>query len=85
MSNYSILYAKEAFRDIGLLPPKQVAKFKKILEEVISKKPKLGKRLKGDMQGYYSLRLSIKDRILYSTDDEKKIIYVRRVRTHYGD
>jgi len=37
------------------------------------------------LKGNYSLRLNIYDRIIYSVSEEKKIVYIKRARTHYGD
>jgi addiction module RelE/StbE family toxin len=85
MSVYKLLYDNEALKDIKRLSPRRMGKFKQILEEVISTNPYLGKKLKGDMQKYYSYRLSLKDRILYRIDDKRKIIIILRARTHYGD
>ncbi len=47
--------------------------------------PHQGKRLVGDLEGFYSLRLTFKDRIVYSVDEGAHTIYVHRARTHYGD
>ena len=58
---------------------------KDILTEVLDAAPYEGKRLLGDLEGNFSLRLNIKDRILYSIDEKKKVVYIKRARTHYGD
>jgi Txe/YoeB family toxin of Txe-Axe toxin-antitoxin module len=39
----------------------------------------------GDLSGSYSYRLTYKDRIVYSLDEERRIVYVERARTHYGE
>ena len=58
---------------------------KEILKEVIAVQPYKGKKLLGELGGNYSYRLSLKDRIVYSINEKQKHIYLKRVRTHYGD
>ncbi|WVL02396.1 hypothetical protein Dongsha4_06670 [Cyanobacterium sp. Dongsha4] len=31
------------------------------------------------------MRLSYKDRILYTINESQKLIYIHRAKTHYGD
>lgn len=82
---YTILFAKQAEKDIAKLTPKLKEKLKDILTEVILKDPFSGKRLLGELGGNFSYRLNLKDRIVYSVDEKKKIIYIKRAKTHYGD
>ncbi len=74
--NYEIRFTKEAKKDIAKLTPKLKQKLKKIIQETIILNPYQGKKLLGDLTGFFSLRLSYKDRILYTIDDEQKIIYI---------
>lgn len=85
MKKYQILFAKQAVKDVKSLSPKLRNKLRDILTEVISEDPFAGKKLLGDLKGNYSYRLDIKDRIIYSVDTKKKIIFVKRAKTHYGD
>lgn len=85
MKKYQIFFTKQAFKDVKLLSPKLKNKLKSILLEVICKDPFCGKKLLGDLQGNYSYRLDLKNRIVYSIDKEKYIVYVKRAKTHYGD
>jgi mRNA interferase RelE/StbE len=85
MSNYDIKITKTALKDINLLTPKLKRKLKNILIEIISDNPYLGKKLVGDLSPHYSYRLNIKDRILYLIDEKKKIVYIKRAKTHYGN
>ena len=43
-----------------------------------------GKALVGELKGYYSVRLSYKDRIVYSIHDDELVVLVVRAKTHYG-
>ena len=85
MSQYQIRITKQARKDIDKLTPKLKEKLKTILVDVIAENPYEGKRLLGDLAGNYSYRLTYQDRILYSIDDEAKIVYIKRARTHYGE
>jgi Txe/YoeB family toxin of toxin-antitoxin system len=82
--SYEIQFTKQAFKDIKSLTPKQKKKLQDILLEVVAKNPYEGKKLIGDLEGNYSLRLNLKDRIVYSIDEEKKTVYIKRARAHYG-
>lgn len=84
-SRYSILITQQARKDIEKLSPKLKQKLKDILENVIGENPYDGKKLLGDLAGSYSLRLTLKDRIIYSIDEKNKVVYIERARTHYGE
>ena len=85
MANYEIKITKTALKDLNLLSPKLKEKLKSILIEIISDNPYIGKKLVGDLSPHYSYRLNIKDRILYLIDEEKKVVYIKRAKTHYGN
>ena len=85
MSGYEIRITKLAKKDIEKLTPKLRKKLKTILIEVIAQRPYEGKKLLGDLAGNFSYRLSYQDRIIYSVDEESRIIYIKRARTHYGE
>ena len=81
---YEVRITKQALKDIRTLPPKLKKKLKSILLEVLSITPYEGKKLVGELAGNYSLRLTLHDRIVYSIDEDTKIVFVKRARTHYG-
>lgn len=85
MEKYEIFFTKQALKDTHSLSPKLKEKLKKILEEIISINPFIGKKLQGELEGNYSYRLTIKDRIVYSVEKKEKRIYIKRTKTHYGD
>lgn len=53
-----------------------------ILTEVIAAHPYEGKKLLGDLAGSYSYRLTYQDRVVYSSDEATKTVYIERARTH---
>ncbi len=84
MQNYEVRITKQAFKDIKELSPKMKSKLKSILIEILTNTPYEGKKLIGNLSGNYSIRLNLQDRIVYSIDEDNKIVYVKCARTHYG-
>ena len=82
---YQVEFTRQAIKDLKQLMPKLKQKVKRLCYEVLQSDPYEGKRLIGDLQGSYSLRISYQDRLVYSVDESKKTVYVERCRTHYGD
>lgn len=85
MSRYEIRITRQAKKDIDLLTPRLKQKLKAILVDVIAENPYDGKKLLGDLAGNYSYRLTYKDRIVYSVDEEAQVVYIKRARSHYGE
>lgn len=84
-SVYQIELTKQAQKDIKKLTPKLKNKLKDILRYKISISPETGKPLIGDLKGYYSVRLSYQDRIVYRIEDERCIVFIIRAKTHYNE
>lgn len=84
-ARWEIRFTRQAKKDAERLSPRLRAKLRDVLVEVLSVDPNEGKRLLGDLSGSYSYRLTYKDRIVYSLDEERRIVYVERARTHYGE
>lgn len=83
--SYQIVLTKQAQKDIAKLSPKLQNKLKDILRNKIALFPQTGKPLTGDLKGYYSVRLSFQDRIVYRIEDGRCIVVVVRAKTHYGE
>jgi len=81
---YSIRFTRRASRDVQKLTPKLRKKLQGILLNRIAVDPYSGKALVGELKGYYSVRLSYKDRIVYSIHDDELVVLVVRAETHYG-
>lgn len=82
---YKIKFTKQAQKDIAKLSPKLKKKLKDILLNKIALQPESGKPLLGQLKGYYSVRLSFHDRVVYRIEDDRCIVIVIRARTHYGE
>lgn len=82
---YQIVFTKLAQKDVAKLSPKLKNKLKDILRNKIAIAPETGKPLMGDLKGYYSVRLSFQDRIVYRIEQGQCIVLVVRAKTHYGE
>ena len=79
---FRIQITRRAQKDIATLTPKLKKKLREILINRIAVNPFDGKKLVGDLRGCWSVRLTLKDRVVYSIDEEKHIVYILRARTH---
>jgi mRNA-degrading endonuclease RelE of RelBE toxin-antitoxin system len=82
---YKVRFTKEAKKDVDKLTPKLKKKLKSIIQDTLSISPYSGKKLVGDLTGFYSIRLSYQDRTLYTINDEQKLVYIHRAKIHYGE
>ena len=80
---YRVEITRRAQKDIAKLAPKLKNKLRDILMNRIAANPFDGKKLIGELDGYWSVRLNLKDRIVYSIDEKDRIVYILRTRTHY--
>jgi len=83
--HYTLRFTKKAQKDIQSLSPKLKAKLKDILRNKIAQEPTTGKALLGKLKGYYSVRLSFQDRIIYRIEQQQCIVLIVRAKTHYGE
>ena len=80
---YQVIFTKQASKDVVKLAPKLREKLKEILRNKIAVAPESGKRLIGGLQGYYSVRLSFQDRIVYRIENDQCLVLVVRAKGHY--
>ncbi len=83
--HYQVTFTKQAQKDVSKLSPKLKDKLKGILRHKIAVVSEAGKALVGDLKGYYSVRLSYQDRIVYRIENGRCIVLVVRAKSHYGD
>jgi Txe/YoeB family toxin of toxin-antitoxin system len=81
--SFRIQITRRAQKDIATLTPKLKKKLREILVNRIAMNPFDGKKLVGDLSDCWSVRLTLKDRVVYSIDEEEHIVYILRARTHY--
>jgi Txe/YoeB family toxin of toxin-antitoxin system len=82
---YRVRFTRQAEKDIAKLTEKLRAKLKDIVRNRLAVDPHSGKPLTGPLKGYWSMRLSYQDRIVYRIQEGELVVIVVRARTHYGD
>ena len=85
MKPFKVRFTHEAAKDVKKLSPRLRRKLREILTADVAVAPFSGKKLVGDLSGFYSVRLTHQDRVVYSVDAKARIIYVHRARTRYGE
>ena len=85
MNPFAVRFTKEAAKDVKKLSPRLKRKLREMLLADIATNPFSGKKLVGDLLGFYSVRLTHQDRIVYSIDESTRTLFVHRARTHYGE
>ena len=89
MSEWTVLLHKqvvksaEKIRQAGLEP--KVKELIQLLRENPYRVPPPYEKLIGDLSGMYSRRINRKHRMVYTTDDENRIVRVLSVWTHYEE
>lgn len=84
---YKLKFTKPAIKDIKNLKSAGLDEKTKKLLEIIKidpfQNPPPYEKLLGDLSGMYSRRINIQYRLVYTVDDENKIITVLRMWKHY--
>jgi toxin YoeB len=80
---FTVRITRRAQKDIEKLAPKLRRKLREVLTNRIAEDPTSGKKLTGDLSGYWSVRLTYQDRIVYRIDEENRVVFILRARTHY--
>lgn len=84
---YSVIYSKNALKDVERLKSAGLDKKAKSLIDIIKRNPCQNpspyEKLIGDFAGYYSRRINIQHRLVYKVDEEQKTIKIYRLWSHY--
>ena len=84
---YKIEYHKKVLKEISKLEEIKLDNKLKQLIEIIKenpyKNPPPYERLIGDLNGLYSRRINIKHRLVYKVIEDKKLIRVLSIWSHY--
>jgi len=84
---WTVVLSKRAVGDArnlsrsGLKP--QAENLLRILAEDPFQSPPRFEKLLGNLSGFYSRRINIQHRLVYSVDSESRIVHVLRMWTHY--
>ena len=84
---WKIVFTKQAQKDARKLAesglrPKVTRRFQ-LIENDPSQSPPPFEKLVGDLRGAYSRRINIQHRLVYQVLEEKRIIEIIRMWTHY--
>jgi Txe/YoeB family toxin of toxin-antitoxin system len=84
---WTIKFSRNALKDAKKLRSANLADNVNQLVEVLKQNPYRPpfKKLSGNLQGYYSRRINIQHRLVYSIDEENKTVKVVSVWSHYGE
>ena len=84
---YKLVFTKQAQKDAKKLAESNLRPKAQNLLEIIKENPFLEyppyEKLLGDLTGTLSRRINIQHRLIYQVYDEKKIIKIIRMWTHY--
>ena len=85
--SWSVILSRQAVKDAkkieGAGLKTQAKDLLFLLKENPFKTPPFYEKLVGNLKGFYSRRINIKHRMIYSVDTEKKVVHVLRMWTHY--
>lgn len=89
MVKWQILFTKHAKKDLDLLRSANlIDKAHDIINCMKADPyyiPPPYEKLKADLNGYYSRRINIKHRLVYSVNKDKREIEIKAMFSHYGD
>jgi len=80
LSRKAVKDAKK-LREAGLKPQTEI--LLDLLKNNPLHAPPVYEKLVGNLTDFYSRRISIKHRLVYSVDEKQKIVHVLRMWTHY--
>jgi toxin YoeB len=82
---WTIQFSRQVLKDAKKLKAANLETNLRSLLDILKQNPYEPpyEKLSGNLQGYYSRRINIKHRLVYSVDNEMKIIRVVSVWSHY--
>lgn len=84
---YKIEYHRKALKEISKLKESSLdVKAKKLLELIKEnpfQTPPPYEKLVGDLQNFYSRRINIKHRLVYQVEEERKVVKIISMWSHY--
>lgn len=86
MVTYTIYFSKQAQQDAKKMQTRQKEKAKKLIEllkENPFQNPPPYEKLKFDLEGKYSRRIDIYNRLVYEIDVQNKTVKILKMWTHY--
>lgn len=88
MSNYKLVYTKQAKKDAKKAASSGLKTKIEDLLEIIKEDPFVDyppyEKLVGNLEGAYSRRINIQHRLVYQVYEKEKVVKVLRMWTHYS-
>ena len=85
--SWEVVLSRKAVKDAGKLKSAGLKSKTKailsVLKEDPFQTPPNFEKLIGNLKGFYSRRINIQHRLIYSVDDEKMVVHVLRMWPHY--
>ncbi|MBN4061312.1 MAG: Txe/YoeB family addiction module toxin [Proteobacteria bacterium] len=85
--SWEVILSKQAIKDVQHIKQAGLAKKLKVLLVLLQHDPftipPRYEPLVGNLKGFYSRRISIKHRLVYAIDVDKRVVHVLRCWTHY--
>jgi len=83
--NWQVILTKQAVKDAKKIAASGLKENAQKLIETLERNPYEPpyEKLIGNLQGYYSRRINIQHRLVYAIDEEKRIIKILKMWTHY--
>ena len=86
---YKILYSKDAQKDAKKISKSnikdKIIKLIQLIENDPFVNPPPFKKLQGKFHGMISRRINLQHRLFYIVEEDKKVIKILRMWSHYGD
>jgi len=85
--SWAVVLSRQAVKDLKKIKQAGLASRTALLLKNLQDDPFINppryERLVGNLNGFYSRRINIKHRLIYSVDIDKHIVHVLRCWTHY--
>lgn len=89
IEDYTILMHRDVEKDLELLKKGQKEKAREKIHKTPNHpnndSPRDSEKLKGDLKGWFSQRISQKDRLVYKKDSDEKTVYIAAAYSHYDE
>ena len=84
---YKVIIHKDAIKDLEKLKQAKLTEKTKQLIESLKENPycKPVEKLKGNLKGFFSKRINLHHRLVYSVNEDKKEVLIVSMWSHYGD
>jgi len=84
---FQVLFTKQSLKDLERIKAANLTEKVKSLVSVLKENPYQNppeyEKLVGSLSGYYSRRINVKQRMVYSVNDSTKVVKILRLWSHY--